>query len=290
MTHDVIVIGAGFAGLTAATRLAEQGKRVALLESLGPGGELMTLGTLADAPGETAPISGPDLAGELLNRALTAGVDVRFDEALALAPGTPHAVEGSGGTCSAPAVIIATGCAPARLGVPGEDEFEGRGVSYCVSCDGPLLRGAPVVLVAGGAYAPEEARELAEHASTVTVLAPTDDQRLHGVPNITLLQAAPTRILGGDHGVNGVAIAFDDGESVVPARGIFVCAGGVPRTEFLAGAVDCDEHGHVTVDPMTLQTSILGIHAIGDVRTGSDGTLAGAAADVATVVTALAPD
>ena len=147
----VLVVGAGAAGLSAAFAAAWRGARVQLLDPLGPGGQLQNAGVIETVPG-LAPTTGPDLVDQMVRRFDGLEVDTVFGAAASLVRGTEgFAVTTDGGqTLQADLVIVATGSTPRALGVPGEAEFEHRGVSHCAACDGPLYRGKDVVVVGGG--------------------------------------------------------------------------------------------------------------------------------------------
>ncbi|MDQ4118142.1 MAG: FAD-dependent oxidoreductase, partial [Actinomycetota bacterium] len=166
---DLAVVGAGIAGLTAATTAAEHGLRVVALDRLAPGGRLINIGEVTGYPGLPAKTSGPDLAGTLLTDAMTAGVEISYTEVTALTAGPPHTVSTLDDPVSAAAVVVASGLSPGRLDVPGADAWAGRGLSECASCDGPLFAGQRVAVVGDDEWAAQEAAELAAVAGHVTV-------------------------------------------------------------------------------------------------------------------------
>ncbi|MBW0104277.1 NAD(P)/FAD-dependent oxidoreductase [Pseudonocardia sp. KRD291] len=278
-TWDVAVVGAGIAGLTAARTAAEHGLRVVAFDMLAPGGQLINLGEVTGYPGLPGKTGGPDLAGTLLEEAMAAGVEISYAEVTGLAAGPPVTVDSLDGPVTAGAVVVTTGLAPGRLGVPGEDDWAGRGLSECASCDGPLFAGQRVAVVGDDGWAAQEAAELAAVAGHVTVLAPGAPRwsaraadRLSGL-GVEVREGAVVAGLGGDTALTGVLLA-DDGE--VPATGVFAATGRAPRSAFLDGVVGRDPDGRVTGDPAT---GVPGVFAAGDVRAGSVDHLVAAAAD-----------
>jgi thioredoxin reductase (NADPH) len=188
-------------------------------------------------------------------------------------------------------VILATGARPARLDIPGELEFSGQGVSYCVSCDGPLFREDSVVMLAGGTYAGKEAHELCELAANVTVVTLDDGawaEVLRPAENLRVIRDSSAVAIEGDaSGVRGVRLAGSEREWQVDARGVFVCAGYEPVSELVSTIVELDPGRRIVTDG-SLETSVPGVYAVGDVRAYSPLRLLGAAADGITAATAIA--
>jgi thioredoxin reductase (NADPH) len=289
--YDVVVVGAGIAGLSAAAATASMGLRTVALEQLGPGGQLLNT-TSVDLELDLHERPAAELAALAAERAMDAGAVIDFAEATTLVIGAErHVVEAENDRYAGRAVIVATGARARKLGLPGEVELAGQGVSYCVSCDGPLFHGRPVVMLGGGAYAAKEARELQEYASEVTVV-PVDD----GSWADTLERAQAVRIVAGatplgiesdDEGVSAVRVATNGGEEQIVARGVFVCAGYTPASDITAGLLELDKDGRIVTDP-SLVTSVPGIYAVGDVRAHSTCRVLGAAADGLVAATAIA--
>ena len=183
-SFDVVVVGAGPAGLAAATEVARAGLKALCLDKLAPGGALINLTVLHDY---TEGADGPQVASQLTDEATAAGVEIGFGEVVRLSGTGPWTIEtAEGERHTGRAVVIATGLAKGRLGLPEEDEYEGRGLSHCASCDGPLYSGQPVIVAGAGGWAPHEAEELKAFASEVTVIdtvaadLPDGVRRLHG--------------------------------------------------------------------------------------------------------------
>ncbi len=271
---DVVVIGAGPAGLAAARGVAERGLSCLCLDRLGPGGALMNLGALRHCPDLPPGATGPDLAAQLIEVATEAGAELGFAEVRALRRGDGcWVVETEEEAHTARAVVLATGLAPGRLGVPGEERFEGRGLSHCAACDGPLYRGQPVVVAGDDEWAWLEAEALAAIASAVTLVheAPPAAPPPPGVLPV------PGRIaaLEGEAGLE--AVVTGDGRRI-PARAVFVQTGRAPALTFAAGLVGCDASGHPLVDG-AMRAGPAGLYAVGDLRAGSSRRLASALAD-----------
>jgi len=293
--YDVVVVGAGIAGLTAAATASAFGLRVVVLEQLGPGGQLLDT-TVVDCEFDLmAERPAADLAAAVMERAMNAGAALEFATVSKLATGDRHVLETDAGSYSARAVILAMGATPLRLDIPGESQFAGRGVSYCVPCDGPLFRDQPVVLLGAGRYAAKEANELSELASEITVVS-LDDGRsdrawadsLEIGGKLHLIRDARAVSIDGDaDGVRSVRLADSDREWQLSTRAIFVCAGRAPASELVQSIVELDADGRILTDS-SLNTGITGLYAAGDIRAHSPERLISAAADGVTAATAVA--
>lgn len=305
---DVVVVGAGVAGLTAAMAAARHGLAVTVVERLGAGGQVMSVERIANFPAFPQGIAGYELGPALQEQAEAAGAQFVFANVTALAAGgageAGHDDDDrakvpapwwlpleDGGVLQARAVIIAAGSRRRALGVPGEAEYEGRGVSHCAACDGPLLRGAPAVVVGGGDAAAEEALALAAHGAPVTIVHRGGMlraqralvERLEAASAITLRWHTQVAAIEGDAGgVTGVRVRAADGsESTLAARAVFPCIGLVPNTAWLDGVLALDGDGRIATDP-ALRTSLPGVFAAGDIRSGAVAWLAAAAGEGAT--------
>lgn len=274
-TWDIVIIGGGASGLTAAATAAGTGLSTLLIDRMGGGGELMNLGPLHDLD---EPRTGPDLAARLLEEAITAGAELGVAEVTGLAPeqaGWRIATDGE--THHARAVILAIGLAPGTLGLANEQAFEGRGLSHCAACDGPLFPGEPVVVAGADRWARQEARELAAIASKVTLV--TQGAPAPAIDNVTIF---PGRIvaLEGDNGLDSVLVQPDGGggQQRISTQAVFVQTGRIPALDFAPATLARDKDGRVVTDA-TLQTSLPGLFAAGDARAGSPQTLAAAMAD-----------
>jgi thioredoxin reductase (NADPH) len=291
---DLAIVGAGVAGLTAATFAARYGLKTVVLERLGAGGQIINAERIANWPGFPDGIGGYELGPLLHRQAEAAGAEIVLDtvEAIAL-DGAHRIVRGGAETLRARAVIIAAGSAQRRLGIPGEEEFTGRGVSHCASCDGAFFAGREVCVIGGGDSALDEALVLAEHAARVTLF--------HRGPQLSAQQAlrrqaeacakieivcdTVVEAILGDGAVTGVRVRGADGGRVHPTAGVFIYVGLEPNTAFVRGIVALDAGGHVETD-INMRTSAAGIFAAGDIRKSSVAQLAAAAGDGATAAIA----
>ena len=293
---DLIIIGAGVAGLTAATFAARHGLKVAVIERMGAGGQIVNAESIENFPGFPPGIAGHELGTLLHEQAEAAGAEVRLDTIAAVElAGAHRIVRGTAESLRARALIVAAGSAPRLLGIPGEAQFRGKGVSHCASCDGPLYAGRDVCVIGGGDSALDEALVLARHAARVTVFhrdASLGAQqalvdKAAAMSKIELgLQTSVEEILGAD-AVSGVRLrAAGTGASRVQnVRGVFIHVGLEPNTAFLHGMLALDATGHIETDIM-MRTSVEGVFAAGDIRKDSVAQLVAAAGDGATAAIA----
>ena len=291
MQHaDVVVIGAGVAGLTAAMIAAGHGVSTHVVEQLAPGGQVATIEKVQNLPGFPDGIAGYELGPLLQQQAEAAGAVVQLDSVSAVAAGDGiYLVICAEEEIVARAVIIAAGSSLRKLGILGEAEFTGRGVSHCASCDGPLFKGQPVTVVGGGDSAFDEALVLAGYASEVTVIhrgsapsaRPAAIAQLAALPNVRILADAEVVVIEGDTRVTGVAIRRGAETEHRPCRAVFAYTGLEPRSSFLQGIVALDAGGHILTDLM-MRASRPGLFAAGDIRAGSVRLLASVAGDAAT--------
>jgi thioredoxin reductase (NADPH) len=293
---DLVVIGAGVAGLTAATFAARHGLEVVLVERMGAGGQIANAESIENFPGFPRGVAGHELGPLLHEQAEAAGAAFALDTVAGIElAGAHRIVRGEADAWRARAVIIAAGSAPRPLGIPGEAQFRGRGVSHCASCDGPLLAGQEVCVIGGGDSALDEALVLARHAARVTVFhrgarlaaQQTLVKRAAATPGIELaLETSVTEILG-ENAVSAMRLrAAGTGASRVQnVRGVFIQVGLLPNTAFLRGLLRLDSTGRIETDTM-MRTSVEGIFAAGDIRKDSVAQLAAASGDGATAAIA----
>lgn len=288
--YDVAIIGAGPAGLSAGIYAARARLQTLLLERTAPGGQAATTHLIENYPGFPEGISGPDLMEKMARQAERLGLRIELGEVVELA-GREREIElrlAGGGTIFARSVIVATGSEPQRLGVLGEEEFRGRGVSYCATCDGAFFTGKEVMVVGGGDTAITEALFLTRFASRVTVVHRRDALRATKIlqeealahPRIRFIWNAVVRRIEGEGKVQQVTVAstVDGEETAVPVEGVFIYIGMRPNTGFLSGRLELDEAGYVRTDAR-LHTSLQGVLAAGDVRTTSLRQIVTAVAD-----------
>lgn len=287
---DLVVVGAGVAGLTAAMFAGRYGLAVVVVDQLGVGGQIINAERIENFPGFPNALGGHELGPLLHGQAEAAGAEFMLDTVEGVeAGGTHHIVHGAGESLRARAVIIAAGSALRPLGIAGEEKLIGRGVSHCAACDGAFFKGHEVCVVGGGDSALDEALLLTEHASGVTIFHRGErldaqkalQDKAHGKVEIAL-NTTVEEIVGEDT-VTGVHLRdLKTGSTRVQAvKGVFVYVGLEPNTAFLRGVLALDAAGHIVAD-INMRTSVAGIFAAGDIRQHSVAQLAAAAGDGAT--------
>jgi len=278
-TYDVIIVGAGPAGMCAALYTGRSMLKTVVLERGIPGGELLNTEKLDDWIGEKS-ILGWELAKKFEEHSREFGaeyVTANVTCVSRLDDGTFEAVTDSGDIYRAPAVIVTAGGTPVKLGIPGELEYAGKGVSYCAICDGAFFKQHVIAVVGGGDAAVEEADFLTRYASKVYVIHRRDEfrasrilqQRLFANPKIEVLwNTVAEEVRGDEQGLmKGIVIRDLKADTVrtLDATGLFVFVGFRPNTGIIDGHFDHDEMGYVLTDGM-MQTSIKGLFAAGDLR------------------------
>lgn len=293
---DVIVIGGGVAGLTAGLFAARLGRSTLVVIGLMPGGQIATIESIEDYPGFPSGVPGFDLGPSIQEQAAAAGAEFEMGEVERIEPREGGwLVQSAEGEVRARTVIFAAGSRIRTLDVPGEQRLTGKGVSHCASCDGPMLRGKPVVVVGAGDSGLQEALALAGVASAVTIVdrgaapggQPSYLRRASENAKIKrLADTAVEEILGAD-GVTGVRVRnLESGEaSEIPAHAVFVYAGLQPNTALLEGLIELDPAGRVPTD-LWMRTACAGLYAVGDLRVDSAGQAITAAGDGATAAIA----
>ncbi len=276
--YDIAIVGAGPAGLTAALYAGRALKRTVLLEAGIPGGELLNTEDVEDYPG-FASIKGPDLARTMTQHALMFGAELVTARVTAITPqpdGLKRIELEEGDPYFAEAVIITAGGHPRKLGVPGEEEFAGRGVSYCAVCDGAFFKGQHLAVIGGGDAAIEEATFLTRYASEVTVIhrreafraQPLLVERARQNGRVDFLLDRVVEEIGGDQGkVRQLGLRhLPSGErEVLEVGGVFIFVGFLPNTDLLSVHADHDSQGYYRTDA-NMMTSVRGVYAAGDVR------------------------
>jgi len=293
---DLVVVGAGVAGLTAAMFAGRHGLRVVVVDRMGVGGQIINAERIENWPGFPQGIGGHELGPLLHEQAEAAGAELMLDtiEAIELA-GEHRIVRGAAEILRARAVVIAAGSTQRALGIPGEARLRGKGVSQCAACDGALFAGREVCVVGGGDTALDEALVLADHAARVAVFhrglrlgaqqalrhKTATNRKIELVPDTTVEEIV------GEDSVSGVRLrAGSTGATRLHAfAGVFVCVGLAPNTDFLNGLLTLDAAGHIETDA-SMRTSVAGIFAAGDIRAFSVAQLAAAAGDGATAAIA----
>ncbi|ULN35511.1 thioredoxin-disulfide reductase [Mycolicibacterium smegmatis] len=273
--HDVIIIGSGPAGYTAAIYAARAQLKPLVFEGTQFGGALMTTTEVENYPGFREGITGPELMDQMREQALRFGADLRMEDVDAVQlEGPVKTVVVGDETHQARAVILAMGAAARHLGVPGEEALTGMGVSTCATCDGFFFRDQDIVVVGGGDSAMEEATFLTRFARSVTLIHRRDEfraskimlERARANEKITFLTNTEITQIEGDPKVTGVRLrdTVTGEESKLDVTGVFVAIGHDPRSELVRGQVELDDEGYVKVRGRTTYTSLDGVFAAGD--------------------------
>lgn len=272
---QILILGAGCAGLTAGIYAARAGAEVLILENSIPGGQAALTASIDNYPG-LPHIDGVSLMQQMEAQARACGAEIHCTGVISLEPQEKRVVT-EDGTFTADALILATGALPKELGIPGEAEFRGRGVSYCASCDGFFYRGKDIYVVGGGNSAGEEALHLAQIGTRVILLVRKgtlrcDDairQRLLSHPKIEIRHHRELTEIRGKERIEALTIRDTQtglAETVtVQGCGVFIFIGYRPASDLLTGKLALDENGYVLTDE-NLQTSLPGVFAAGDLR------------------------
>jgi thioredoxin reductase (NADPH) len=276
--YDVIIIGAGPAGLTAALYAGRARVKTALLERGAPGGQLLNTDAIEDYPGFDH-ITGVELAQRMADQVIKFGVDLETTGVTAIrSHGQKKIVETENGSYTADFVILTAGGSPKKLGIPGEQEFQGRGVSQCAVCDGAFFKEQEVAVIGGGDAAVEEGVFLTRYCKKVYIIHRRDRFRAQEIlveaarsnPKVELIMnTVVTEVSGVDGEVTGITLEHvNTGQTrPLPVSGVFVFIGFLPNTQFFDHRehVQHDLLGFLTTDA-SMQTSVPGVYAAGDVR------------------------
>lgn len=273
--YDVVIIGGGPGGYSAALYCARSGYSVLVLEKLSPGGQMATTGQVDNYPGFDEGVDGFELGERMKKGADRFGVETAFAEVTAVdLEAQPKKVETTEGTVTARTVVLATGASPRELGFPEEHTLRGRGVSYCATCDGMMYRNKTVAVIGGGNSAVADALYLAKVCKKVYLVHRRDELRASKIYMDALTDSGiefiwnskPVQILH-EKRVTGVLVEnVKTGEQQeVACDGVFVAIGRVPDTELFKGVLEMDETGYLKAGEST-QTNIPGVFAVGDLR------------------------
>ncbi|WKR23321.1 thioredoxin-disulfide reductase [Actinomyces israelii] len=277
MIHDVVIVGSGPAGYTAAIYAARARLRpVVLAGSVTAGGALMNTTEVENYPGFIEGVMGPDLMTRMQEQAERFGADIRYEDVTALElTGDVKRITTDDAVYEARAVIISTGSEYRKLGLEDEDRLSGHGVSYCATCDGFFFKDQPIVVVGGGDSAMEEALFLSRFGSSVTVVHRRDElgasavmaRRAQEDPKIDFAWSSRVVSLNGLDALESVTLEHvATGERRdIPAAGLFVAIGQVPRSELVAGVLELDDAGYIAVEAPSQRTAVPGVFACGDV-------------------------
>lgn len=277
--HKTIVIGTGPSGLTAAIYLARANLNPLVIEGPEPGGQLTTTTEVENFPGFPEGIMGPELMANMRKQAERFGAKFRSGWVNSVDTSKrPFKLTLEGGeTLEAETLIISTGASAKYLGIPGERDNVGRGVSTCATCDGFFFRGKKIVVVGGGDSAMEEANFLTRFASEVVLVHRRAELRASKImqdrarenPKISwMLNRTPLEVIANGMGVTGLKVRNNEtgSEEIIEAQGLFVAIGHTPNTKFLNGQIETDEIGYIKVKPGSSETNVPGIFACGDVQ------------------------
>ena len=292
--YDMIVVGGGPAGYTAALYAARAGLDVVVLEKLSAGGQMALTHTIDNYPGFPEGVDGFELGERMQQQAQRFGAKTVYAQVNRLdLKAEPKTVETSEGVFTGKTVVLATGAGPKELGLPEEKGLIGRGVAYCAACDGMFYRGKTVVVVGGGNSAAADALLLSRVAKKVILVHRRDTLRATKIYHEPLMKAenvefrwnsVVTEILH-DQKVTAVRLrdTVSGQEAIVQTDGVFISIGRKPATELVGGQLELDENGYVIAGEET-ETSIPGVYAVGDVRTKKLRQVVTAVADGAAAV------
>lgn len=277
--YQSIVIGTGPSGLTAAIYLARANLNPLIIEGPEPGGQLTTTTEVENFPGFPTGIMGPELMDNMRKQAERFGAQFRTGlvNSVDLSQ-RPFKLQIEGGEeLTAQTLIISTGASARLLGIEGEKENIGRGVSTCATCDGFFFRNKRIIVVGGGDSAMEEANFLTRFASEVKLVHRRDELRASKIMQDRArenskvswgLNCTPLGVVANENGVTGLKVKNNETEQeeIFETDGIFVAIGHTPNTKFLGGQIDTDELGYIKVKPGTTETNVPGVFACGDVQ------------------------
>ena len=291
--YDMIVLGGGPGGYTAALYAARAGRSVLVLEKLSAGGQMALTSQVDNYPGFPEGIDGFELGMKFQEQAQRFGAQTEYAEVRSLdLKAEPKVLHTSGGDFFARTVVIATGAGARKLGLENEERLTGRGVGYCAHCDGMFYRGKTVAVIGGGNSAAAEALFLSRIAKKVILIHRRDALRatkiyhepLNKLENLEFRWNSAVTELVGEQWLSGIRVRdlVSGEEELVPVDGVFVSIGRKPATELLAGQLEL-ENGYILADEST-KTSIPGVYAVGDVRAKQLRQIVTAVADGAVAV------
>lgn len=300
MIYDMIVIGAGPSGMTAAIYSKRSGHNVLIFDHGTPGGQAATTNTIENYPGFTEPITGPDLMSRFFEQMMNFGVEMKGQRIVKLDLSEEiKKVYTEDEVFETRALILASGASPRLLGAKGEGKYRGRGVSYCATCDGFFFKDKEVVVVGGGDSALQEALFLTNICSKVTLVHRRDSfrgakvmqDRLFAKENLVKeLDQVVEEIRGTDHMITEVLLKNlkTEERKVIPASGVFIFVGFIPQADYIReeDGLERNEAGYLLTDE-GLRTNIPGVFAVGDLREKRLRQIATAVGDGATVNTSL---
>ena len=287
---DVIILGGGAAGLSAGLYSTRAMLNTLIVESLGYGGQILVTDMIENYPGFPEGIRGPELSDLMERQTRRFGAEMRYEEVTGVEKLEEplKIVHTSDGTYAGKTIIIATGGSHKKLGIPGEEELSGKGVSYCAVCDGNFFRGQDVVVVGGGDAALDEGHYLSGIVDKVTIIHRRDQLRASKIlqerafanPKTDFLWNHVVEEFQGNSVLEKIQVRNLKTDEVYerPTAGAFIYIGFQSNSDFLKGLVDMDEFGHIRTN-ILMETNIPGVYACGDIRVDSDRQLGNAVGD-----------
>ena len=268
--YDIIIVGAGPAGLTAALYAGRANKKILVLEAKVPGGQIVNAHEVSNYPGIDN-ISGADYATNLYNQVVNLGVDIKFETVLSINDDKEVTTKES--TYKAKAIILATGADNRRLNIENEDKLIGKGVSYCATCDGNLYKGKEVAVVGGGNSALEDALYLSDIVSKVYLIHRRDEFRgeeklvedLKNKSNVEIIYNSNVTSINGKERIESIVIKTNEEEHTIKVDGLFVAIGQEPKNIVFKNVIDIDDKGYIIAHD-DVYTNKKGIYVAGDAR------------------------
>ncbi len=275
--HQLIILGSGPAGYTAAIYAARANLNPVIIQGIQPGGQLTTTTDVDNYPGYKDGVQGPEMMEDFKEQAERFGTEMIWDHINTTdLSSRPFKLSGDDGEYTCDALILATGASAMYLGLESEEKFNGKGVSACATCDGFFYRNQDVIVVGGGDTAVEEAIYLANICKTVTLVHRRDALRAEKIMQDKLMSLDNVHIewnhvldevLGDDSGVTGVRLrsTVDEATKELTVHGVFIAIGHKPNTDFVKGQLDMDDTGYIITQGKSTATSMTGVFAAGDV-------------------------
>ena len=277
--RNVIILGSGPAGLTAAVYTARANLNPLLIHGPLPGGQLTTTTDVENYPGFPEGVMGPDLMQQMEAQAKRFGTEIKTDTITEISStGSPFELKGESGSYSCDALIMATGATPRLLDIPGEKDLMGFGVSTCATCDGAFFRDQVIMVVGGGDSACEEATFLTKFGSKVYLVHRRDELRASKIMQDRVFKNDKIEVLWNrqlkevkgtkkDGVQSAVLVNSESGEEEsVETAAVFIAIGHIPNSHLVSGFIDCDENGYVKTEPNSTRTNVEGLFACGDLQ------------------------